>query len=115
MTVVNMFPPIRYVTDQNGTKTDVLVPLATWEALQHSFIAPQLQSLVVSDKDILGGRPIFIGTRVPVKTLLDYLEAGHTLEDFLDDFPTVTSEQAQGLLTSLKQILLELPHASIAR
>jgi uncharacterized protein (DUF433 family) len=43
-----------------------------------------------SDPDILGGTPVFVGTRVPVRTLLDYLEGGESLDDFLEDFPTVT-------------------------
>ena len=45
------------------------------------------QSLIVRDDDILGGIPVFAGTRVPVKTLFDYLKADHPLTDFLDDFP----------------------------
>ena len=48
--------------------------------------------LVVVDPDILSGMPVFRGTRVPVKNLIDYLEAGDSLEDFLDDFPSVTKE-----------------------
>jgi uncharacterized protein (DUF433 family) len=47
-----------------------------------------------SDPEILGGEPVFVGTRVPVRTLLVYLESGETLEQFLDNFPTVTKEQA---------------------
>ncbi|MGG6268556.1 DUF433 domain-containing protein [Leptolyngbya sp. AN03gr2] len=50
--------------------------------------------IVHSDPDILGGTPVFVGTRVPVKTLLDYLEAGDSLEVFLDHFPSVSREQA---------------------
>lgn len=50
--------------------------------------------VVHSDPEILGGTPVFLGTRVPFQTLLDYLEAGDTLDEFLDDFPTVTREQA---------------------
>ncbi len=46
--------------------------------------------IIHSDPDILGGTPVFVGTRVPVKTLLDYLEGGDRLDEFLDDFPTVT-------------------------
>jgi uncharacterized protein (DUF433 family) len=45
--------------------------------------------VVHSDPDILGGTPVFVGTRVPVKTLLDYLEAGDPLDEFLDHFPSV--------------------------
>ena len=47
---------------------------------------------------ILGGVPVFVGTRVPVKALYDYLEAGDTLDEFLDDFPSVTREQAVAAL-----------------
>jgi uncharacterized protein (DUF433 family) len=53
---------------------------------------------VVVDKDILGGTPAFKGTRVPVKALFDYLEGNHTLDDFLDDFPSVSRKAAIGLL-----------------
>ena len=57
------------------------------------------QDVVVHrDPDILGGTPVFVGTRVPVKALLDYLAGGHTLDDFLDDFPTVTRVQAVAVL-----------------
>jgi uncharacterized protein (DUF433 family) len=52
---------------------------------------------------LLGGTPVFTGTRVPVQTLLDYLEAGHPLDEFIDDFPTVRREQAIALLELLKQ------------
>ena len=48
--------------------------------------------------DVLGGTPVFKGTRVPIRTLIDYLEAGDSLEDFLADFPTVTRQQAVAVL-----------------
>ncbi|QIL74783.1 DUF433 domain-containing protein [Hymenobacter sp. HDW8] len=54
----------------------------------------ELKDLITIDSDILGGQPVFKGTRVPVETLFDHLEAGVSLEEFLDDFPTVTKEQA---------------------
>ena len=54
--------------------------------------------VVHSDPDILGGTPVFIGTRVPVKTLYDYLEGGDSLDEFLDDFPSVSREQAVAAL-----------------
>jgi uncharacterized protein (DUF433 family) len=54
--------------------------------------------IVHSDPDILGGVPVFVGTRVPVKTLLDYLEGGEPLEVFLDHFPSVSREQAIRIL-----------------
>ncbi len=62
--------------------------------------------LIIRDPEVLGGTPVFAGTRVPVRTLLDYLEAGHPLDDILDDFPTVRREQATGLLELLKQAVL---------
>ena len=50
-------------------------------------------SVIVKDPDILSGMPVFRGTRVPIKNLLDYLATGETIDAFLDDFPTVTREQ----------------------
>ncbi|HET6230668.1 MAG TPA: DUF433 domain-containing protein [Longimicrobiaceae bacterium] len=52
------------------------------------------RTVIHSDPGILAGMPVFVGTRVPVKNLIDYLEAGHPLDEFLDDFPSVTHEQA---------------------
>lgn len=56
------------------------------------------RGIVHSDPDVLGGVPVFVGTRVPVKTLFDYLEAGDTLAEFLNDFPSVSREQAVAAL-----------------
>lgn len=56
--------------------------------------------------EILGGTPVFAGTRVPVQTLIDYLEEGRSLDEFLGDFPTVTREQATEALEDLKKALL---------
>jgi len=53
-----------------------------------------VNDLITKDPDILGGTPVFRGTRVPFRSLLDYLEAGQTLDDFLDDFPTITRQTA---------------------
>ena len=50
------------------------------------------QSVVHSDPDILGGTPVFIGTRVPVQAFIDYIEGGHSLQEFLDDLPTVSPD-----------------------
>ncbi|MBE9194346.1 DUF433 domain-containing protein [Synechocystis sp. LEGE 06083] len=58
-----------------------------------------------SDPDILGGVPVFVGTRVPIKTLLDYLEAGDPLDEFLDHFPSVQRQQAIAVLELAKQML----------
>ncbi|MEA2489108.1 MAG: hypothetical protein QOH21_900 [Acidobacteriota bacterium] len=65
-----------------------------------------LNDIVHSDPDILGGTPVFIGTRVPVRTLLDYLEGGEPLEEFLDNFPTVTRDQAVAFLEEAGRMAL---------
>jgi uncharacterized protein (DUF433 family) len=69
-------------------------------------------SVVHSDPDILGGTPVFVGTRVPVQALLDYIEGGHSLEEFLDDFPTVSREIALAALEQAKAHLLADARAS---
>ncbi|MGC1396489.1 MAG: DUF433 domain-containing protein, partial [Coleofasciculaceae cyanobacterium] len=61
--------------------------------------------VVHSDPNILGGTPVFVGTRVPMKTLLDYLEAGDSLNEFLDHFPSVSREQAITVLELAKEML----------
>jgi uncharacterized protein (DUF433 family) len=66
---------------------------------------PTLESVVRSDPAILGGTPVFAGTRVPVKNLLDYLAAGDSLEKFLDHFPSVSREQAVAALEVAKDLL----------
>ncbi len=63
--------------------------------------------IVVNDLEILGGTPVFSGTRVPFQNLLDYLEGGETLDEFLDDFPTVTREAAIAALEQAKTLLVE--------
>jgi uncharacterized protein (DUF433 family) len=55
-------------------------------------------SVISASPDVMGGTPVFAGTRVPVQTLLDYLKAGESIDDFLDGFPTVTREQVIALL-----------------
>lgn len=52
-----------------------------------------MQNVIIKDPDILGGMPVFVGTRVPVQNLIDYLTTGETIDEFLDDFPTVQREQ----------------------
>ncbi|HET9228403.1 MAG TPA: DUF433 domain-containing protein [Thermoanaerobaculia bacterium] len=54
--------------------------------------------VVHSDPEILGGTPVFVGTRVPVQTLVDYLEGGYSVEGFLDNFPSVRREQVNAVL-----------------
>ncbi len=52
-----------------------------------------LKGIVHSDPEIMGGTPVFVGTRVPLQNLIDYLEGGESIEDFLDGFPSVKREQ----------------------
>ncbi|MDH5718270.1 MAG: DUF433 domain-containing protein [Spirochaetia bacterium] len=66
------------------------------------------KDLITTDKDILGGTPVFKGTRVPVQALFDYLEAGDSINTFLADFPTVSKEQALNLLKSAEKSLLSV-------
>ena len=67
---------------------------------------------VHSDPEVLGGTPVFVGTRVPFQTLLDYLEAGDPLDEFLEDFPTVSRDQAIAGLEAAKESLLAQFHAA---
>ena len=69
-----------------------------------------LGSVVHSDPGILGGTPVFVGTRVPVKNLLDYLAAGDSLERFLEDFPSVRREQAVAALEIARDLLTAGAH-----
>lgn len=68
---------------------------------------PNIASLIVKSPDILSGTPVFAGTRVPIKNLLDYVRGGETITDFLDDFPSVSRDQVDTLLLCLENILLE--------
>ena len=65
-----------------------------------------IDELVEVDPEKMSGTPCFTGTRVPIKHLFDYLEGGDSLEVFLDDFPTVTRQQARQLLEASRQLLL---------
>ena len=56
------------------------------------------EALITSNADVLGGTPVFLGTRVPIDTLFAHLKAGETLDTFLDDFPSVSRVQAEALL-----------------
>ena len=74
------------------------------------------QRVINIDSEILGGTPVFLGTRVPVKNLFDYLEEGETMEAFLEDFPSVKKEQvikvleiSRGLIERSSQLLYENP------
>ena len=64
-----------------------------------------INDIITIDKDILSGQPVFKGTRVPVESLFDHLEAGVSLDEFLDDFPTVSKAQATALLGVANKLL----------
>lgn len=72
----------------------------------------KIDQLIVCSDEILSGTPVFRGTRVPIKNLLDYLEAGDTLDEFLDDFPSVSREQAVQVLELAKETIVAHAHAS---
>ena len=70
------------------------------------------QAVVHSDPEIMGGTPVFVGTRVPVRTLIDHLAAGDSLDVFLDDFPSVSREQAIAALEIAQDALLTAAYAN---
>lgn len=61
-----------------------------------------MSSVVARNREILGGTPVFVGTRVPVRNLIDCLEGGYTIDEFLEDFPTVTRDQVIAFLEDTK-------------
>jgi uncharacterized protein (DUF433 family) len=80
--------------------------------MKESHSMTTIDSIAQSDPDILGGTPVFVGTRVPVQTLFDYLTAGDTLDEFLSHFPTVTREQAVKALECANELLVTHAHSS---
>ena len=71
-------------------------------------------TVIERNPDILGGTPVFTGTRVPVRILMEHLEAGDRLDEFLDDYPTVSREQAVEAISRARTILVGEPDASAA-
>ncbi|HEU0008693.1 MAG TPA: DUF433 domain-containing protein [Verrucomicrobiae bacterium] len=67
----------------------------------------KLDGVIHSDREILGGTPVFVGTRVPLQNLVDYLEGGESIEDFLDGFPSVKREQVIAVIEAGKMKMLE--------
>lgn len=71
-------------------------------------MSTEVQAPILSrSPNIMSGAAVFAGTRVPIETIIDYLSGGHSLDEFLDDFPTVRREQALELLNQIKQQLLK--------
>ena len=79
--------------------------MAVLDRLKIERSSMKRESVIVSDPEILGGTPCFRGTRVPVDSLIDYLEAGDTLDEFLDNFPSVSREAAVAALEEAKAVL----------
>lgn len=71
---------------------------------------PTTSTVIHTDPEILGGTPVFVGTRVPVQALFDYLEGGETLDEFLRQFPSVKREQAIAALKIARDALLTRAH-----
>jgi uncharacterized protein (DUF433 family) len=71
--------------------------------------------VIVSNPDIMGGTPVFAGTRVPVEAMIDYLKSGDTLDEFLDQFPSVSREKAVAALEEMAQDAMEIARAHRAR
>jgi len=77
--------------------------------------ATTTKAVVHSDPETVGGTPIFVGTRVPVDALFDYLEGAYSLDEFLDHFPSVTRERAIGAIEIAREAVLEAARAGAAR
>ena len=71
-----------------------------------------IDELIIRDNEIMSGTPVFKGTRVPIKNLIDYLEVGDDLDEFLDDFPSVSRDQAIQVLELAKDMLLTQAYAN---
>jgi uncharacterized protein (DUF433 family) len=71
-------------------------------------LMPNNTSIISASPDVMGGTPVFTGTRVPVQTLLDYLKAGESINDFLDGFPTVNREQVVAFLEEAGRQLVSM-------
>ena len=83
--------------ERDGTTSDLRVPRRRGR-IDPEALMSTTAIVVHSDPDILGGTPVFVGTRVPFRNLIDYLERNHSLDEFLDSFPTVSRDQAVAAL-----------------
>ena len=82
------------------------------ELMNRGTDMPNTAPVVHSDPDILGGTPVFVGTRVPFRNLIDYLERNHSLDEFLDSFPSVSREQAVASLEAAHEAVSDLAHSA---
>jgi len=91
--------PERSRRNPNANSQFFFVPLYRMKQRQNTDV-------INIDREILGGTPVFRGTRVPIQTLFDYLEGNYSLDEFLDDFPTVKKKQALALLKSAEKLVV---------
>ena len=80
--------------------------LARWRVPRY-LVGVKLESVIHSDPDILGGTPVFVGTRVPAQSLFDHLEAGDSIDDFLEGFPSVRRDQVIAVLEESRKEVLQ--------
>lgn len=73
-----------------------------------SYHEAMKEPIITSSADVMGGTPVFAGTRVPVQTLVDYLKAGESIDDFLDGFPTVTKNQVIAFLEEAEEQIIKM-------
>jgi len=66
------------------------------------------KQIITSSPDVMGGTPVFVGTRVPVQTFIDYIKGGESIDDFLDGFPTVAREQVIAFLEEAKEQMIKM-------
>jgi uncharacterized protein (DUF433 family) len=95
----------RSVVESNSTRPEVLNGSWTFSGKVELFVYRLDMVEVVKDPEILGGLPVFAGTRVPLKTLFDSLIAGDSIEEFLEDFPTVSLSQVKAVLAEAEQVI----------
>lgn len=67
-----------------------------------------IKQIITSSPEVMGGTPVFAGTRVPVQTLIDYIKGGDSIDDFLDGFPTVTKQQVIAFLEEAQQQMIRM-------
>ena len=72
------------------------------------YHASMKEPIITASPDVMGGTPVFANTRVPVQTLLDYLKAGESIDDFLEGFPTVTREQVVAFLEEAEEQIVKM-------
>ena len=70
------------------------------------------ESLISVDPEVMGGTPVFLNTRVPIQTLFDYLEGGDSIDDFIEDFPSVDKTKVVALLEAMKSTIIGGPQAA---